>query len=142
MPIKKRTQEKVWQLTFDVFYLAMPLKKAADMNNLSRKTAQLALNDAVDYGYITLEQRREYIATAPSRGVNAKKTKYTQQELSLIYSDMGKKSAANGLERLTEQARRGGLATQTKHGLHVAKNLKNAKQYGSSSCKYENNWFE
>jgi hypothetical protein len=65
----------------------------------------------------------------------------TEDELKEHYSSMGMKSAGNGLERLTEQASKGGLSTQAKHGKKVAKNLKNAKHYGSSSCKYGGIWF-
>jgi hypothetical protein len=142
MPPRKRTKEVVQKLVDEVFYKHLSLRKAAKNCDLSLAVARIALrDDAVQYGFITKEQHDEYVQTAPTRGVDVRTKIYTQLELSLIYSNAGIKSASNGLERLADQARRGGLATQEKHGMKVRKNLHKARPYGSTSCCYGGTWF-
>ena len=147
---KKRTKELVKQLVEDVFVSKMSLHDAAIKNDIGKCAARKALKeDAVKYEFITREQHDEYVQSSSSRGLKVRTKNFTEPELLLMYSNMGIKSASkgmkedeNGLVRLVEQGRRGGLATQENHGKKVGKNLNNARHYGSTSCCYENVWFD
>jgi hypothetical protein len=150
MPAKKRTKELVEQLVNYVFVKKMSLREAAKKAGVARSVVQKALrDDAVNYNFITREQHDEYVKSAPARGVIRRNEIYTQTELSFIYSNAGIKSASNGLKespdglvKLVEQARKGGLATQEKHSKRVGKNLRKAKPYGSTACRYNDMWFD
>jgi hypothetical protein len=147
---KKRTRELVERLYEDVFVRKMSLCDAAIKNDIGKSAARKALKeDAVYYGFITREQHDEYLRSAPSRGLKVRTKNFTEPELLLMYSNMGIKSASNGLKedekglvRLVEQARKVGTKTQENHGKKVGKNLNNARHYGSTSCCYENIWFD
>jgi hypothetical protein len=138
MSAKKRTYEKVVQLYFDIFYLGMTLNEAITLNGLSKSVGSLALQDAIRYNLITKEQYNNFLSKNRAHSFHRLSEKLSEEEVSKYYSNLGIKSASSkGIAMLTVNAAKGGYATQKKHAKKVAKNLRNAKPYGCTSCYYE-----
>jgi len=132
----KRTPELIEKLVHSVFAEGMTRDEACNVYKISRSIFASALNDAVELGYITKEERQHYSCTALERANIAFNSK-PEEERKKINIQRGINSAIANFDKLSEYAQKGGQATQLKHASHVKKNLKNARPYGSTPFEYQ-----
>ena len=142
MPARKLNDEQVKELVEDVikgeFYKADIIKKY----DIGDSTFPIVLKRAIKEGFMTEEQRLEWIRKTRKRIWDAKVKKYGIKGA----SELCKKAWENGLgqkslEEWRDWSRLGGNTTQALYP-HVKENLKNSDIYRANRCCYEDIKFD
>ncbi|UZE94163.1 MAG: hypothetical protein IB618_01145 [Candidatus Pacearchaeota archaeon] len=137
MPARKLNDEQMKELVKDVVGGNLYKQELLKKYNIGDSTFPVILKRAVKKGFISEEQRLEWIARTRTRGWNGKVKKYGLKGASDLCKEAWEKGLGKvEIDRWKEFSRLGGDTTQALYP-HVRDNLRYFEVYGKNKCYYE-----